>query len=109
MAIFSVSSEAYGHQEAPNRAASAAFILRSLSPSGNRLHDAGINEESFRLKENVSRTFRVSGPRPSVDVQVLDSHTVANGQEVPVGQEYGDCSLGGTSGAAASRTEHLVP
>lgn len=62
-----------------------------------------------RLKGNVSRTFRVSRPRPSADVQGPDSHTVANGQEVPVGQEYGDCSHGGTSKAAASRTQYLVP
>ena len=61
------------------------------------------------LTEKTSHTFRVFRLHPSVDVQVLESHTVANALEVLVDQGYGDYNPGAHSEAVASRIQHLVP
>ena len=41
----------------------------------------------LKLIEKISHAFRVSPLHPSINVQVLDSHTVANALEVLVDQE----------------------
>ena len=69
----------------------------------------GLTRLLSRLKKNVSRTFRGFQPHPSVDVRIPGSHIAANGQEVHLDQEYGDCSLGENSEAAALMIQRLVP
>lgn len=49
VAMRNVSGDAYGHHEAANEAASAAFIWRSLSPSENNLNISVEHQGYLRL------------------------------------------------------------